>query len=560
LLLQAILQSLNSQPSGQKFCCTFLIQEGANKNHFQNYKFLKLKRHEVSCCKAGADVNLIPTFVGSLKIMAASFNTPVHTEDYPVVASDSLQKPETPNGKKFYLESYGCQMNISDSEIVASLLIGSGFSITMDPDNADVILLNTCAIREHAEQKVRQRLKAFKARKKSNPSLIVGMLGCMAERLKTKLLEEEKLVDLVAGPDAYRDLPSLISTVESGQKAVNVLLSREETYSDISPVRLGSNGVTAFISIMRGCDNMCSFCVVPFTRGRERSRNPFSIVTEAQQLFENGYREITLLGQNVDSYLWWGGGQKKDLQQQQVADALNHRLPEEEQKRFTTFADLLAMVAEINPLLRIRFSTSNPRDMTDAVLKVMARYENICKYIHLPVQSGSNEVLERMNRGYTREQYLDRIKAIRKFLPECSISTDIIAGFCDETEEQHQETLSLMNEVGFDFAYMFKYSERPGTAAAKKFNDNVSEQQKTKRLQEIIDLQMKLSLASNKADIGKTFEVLVEGNSKKSEQFYFGRNSQNKVVVFPKHNFKPGDYVMVKITHCTAATLRGIPV
>lgn len=492
--------------------------------------------------------------------MPENFSDSVIDETKQGAAYSNALKPVSPNGRKLYLESYGCQMNFSDSEIVASVLTGAGYSITTDHHSADVILLNTCAIRENAELRVRQRLNDFKARKKTNPSLIVGMLGCMAERLKSKLLEEEKLVDLVAGPDAYRDLPSLISTVDSGQKAVNVLLSREETYSDISPVRLASNGVTAFISIMRGCDNMCSFCVVPFTRGRERSRDPQSILSEARQLFENGYREITLLGQNVDSYLWWGGGQKKDLDEKTVSDALNHRLPEPEQQRFTTFADLLSLVAEINPKLRIRFSTSNPRDMTDAVLHVMAKYDNICKYIHLPVQSGSSTLLERMNRGYTREQYLDRIKSIKHILPGCGISTDLIAGFCGETEKQHCETISLMKEVAFDFAYMFKYSERPGTAAAKKFSDDIPDETKTKRLQEIIALQMQLSHVSNKADIGKTMEVLAEGVSKKSDQFLFGRNTQNKVVVFPKNSFRPGDYVTLKITGCTSATLTGIPV
>lgn len=503
---------------------------------------------------------LIFTFVNFFLKMTKNFLTPEIDESKQGTSFNDSLKPEKPNGRKLYLESYGCQMNFSDSEIVASVLTEAGYTITMDHLTADVILLNTCAIRENAELRVRQRLNDFKARKKSNPSLIVGMLGCMAERLKSKLLEEEKLVDLVAGPDAYRDLPALITTVDSGQKAVNVLLSREETYSDINPVRLGSNGITAFISIMRGCDNMCSFCVVPFTRGRERSRDPQSIVHEAKQLFDNGYREITLLGQNVDSYLWWGGGQKKDLEGTLVADALNHRLPETVQPRFTTFADLLELVAQINPKLRIRFSTSNPRDMTDAVLNVMAKYDNICKYIHLPVQSGSNAVLERMNRGYTREQYADRINSIKTILPGCGISTDIIAGFCGETDEQHQETLSLMRKSGFDFAYMFKYSERPGTAAAKKFTDDIPEEIKTKRLQEIIALQMQLSLISNQADVGKTMEVLIEGVSKKSDEQLFGRNTQNKVVVFPKLHFQPGEYVRIKITHCTAATLAGIPV
>ncbi|MFM2156674.1 MAG: (Dimethylallyl)adenosine tRNA methylthiotransferase MiaB, partial [Bacteroidota bacterium] len=377
------------------------------------------------------------------------------------------------NGKKLFLESYGCAMNFSDSEIIASILTGIGFQTTNKLEEANVVFLNTCAIRDNAENRVRQRLQDLKKSKKQNPGLIVGVLGCMAERLKTKLLEEEKLVDIVAGPDSYRDLPNLIEQVESGHKAVNVLLSREETYADISPVRLATNGVNAFVSIMRGCDNMCAFCVVPFTRGRERSRDPKSIVEESQQLFDQGYREITLLGQNVDSYLWWGGGQKKELPQETVHNALNHLLPEEEQANFTTFADLLEMVAKIHPDLRVRFSTSNPRDMTDAVLYVIAKYENLCKYIHLPVQAGSTSMLERMNRGYSREQYIERINSIRRIIPDCAISTDIIAGFCGETEEEHQATLSLMEWVNYDFAYMFKYSERPGTAAAKKMKDDI---------------------------------------------------------------------------------------
>ena len=386
------------------------------------------------------------------------------------------------NGKKLFLESYGCAMNFSDSEIIASILTGIGFQTTNTVEEADVVFLNTCAIRDNAENRVRQRLQDLKKSKKQNPGLIVGVLGCMAERLKTKLLEEEKLVDIVAGPDSYRDLPNLIEQVESGQKAVNVLLSREETYADISPVRLSTNGVNAFISIMRGCDNMCAFCVVPFTRGRERSRDPKSIVEEAVQLFEQGYREVTLLGQNVDSYLWWGGGQKKELPSEIVHQALNHLLPEEEQANFTTFADLLEMVAKVNPDLRVRFSTSNPRDMTDAVLYAIAKHENICKYIHLPVQAGSTSMLERMNRGYSREQYIARIESIRRILPDAAISTDIIAGFCGETDEEHQQTLSLMEWANYDFAYMFKYSERPGTAAAKKMQDDISEEVKSQRL------------------------------------------------------------------------------
>lgn len=460
-------------------------------------------------------------------------------------------------GKRLFLESYGCQMNFSDSEIVASILTGNGFATTADFREADVIFINTCAIRDNAEQKVRTRLQDFKRIKKENPALVVGVLGCMAERLKSKFLEEEKLVDIVAGPDAYRDLPALIQKVESGHKAINVLLSREETYADISPVRLGSNGVTAFISIMRGCDNMCSFCVVPFTRGRERSRDPESIVAEARALFEDGYREVTLLGQNVDSYLWWGGGQKKELDAQTVQDALRHRLPENEQKRFTTFADLLEMVASVHPDLRIRFSTSNPRDMTDAVLHAMARHENICKYIHLPVQSGNSRILEKMNRGYTREEYMQRVEAIRNILPDCGISTDIISGFCSETEEEHRDTLSLMKWAGYDFSYMFKYSERPGTAAEKKFEDDIPEEVKGRRLQEIVNLQQELSASKTHAAVGRTFRVLIEGVSKKSGEMLFGRNSQNTVVVFPAGDLKKGDYVNVKVNRCTATTLIG---
>ena len=468
-----------------------------------------------------------------------------------------VKESSIPAGKKFYLESYGCAMNFSDSEIIASIMIGMGFQTTSTTDDADVIFLNTCAIRDNAEQRIWARLKDFRQKKRKNPSLIVGVLGCMAERLKIELLEKEKLVDIVVGPDAYRDLPNLVSAAGSGQKAVNTLLSREETYGEISPVRLGSNGITAFISITRGCDNMCAFCVVPFTRGRERSRDPESIVNEARELFEQGYREVTLLGQNVDSYLWWGGGPKKDLPEDKAHAALSHKLPEEEQKQFTTFADLLDKVALVNKKLRIRFSTSNPRDMTDAVLYVMAQHENIAKYIHLPVQSGSTNVLEKMNSGYTRQQYMDRIESIRQILPGCALSTDIISGFCSETEEEHQETLSIMEWAGYDYAYMFKYSERPGTLAARKYADDVPEEVKSRRLTEIIDMQKKLSLISNKRDIGITVEVLVESNSKRSEDHLSGRSSEAKVVVFPRKNFKPGDYVRVKITDCTGGTLMG---
>ncbi len=464
------------------------------------------------------------------------------------------------NGKKMFLESYGCAMNFSDSEIIASILTGIGFQTTNSVEEADVVFLNTCAIRDNAENRVRQRLQDLKKSKKQNPGLIIGVLGCMAERLKTQLLEEEKLVDIVAGPDSYRDLPNLIEQVEGGQKAVNVLLSREETYADISPVRLSTNGVNAFISIMRGCDNMCAFCVVPFTRGRERSRDPKSIMAEAKQLYDQGYREVTLLGQNVDSYLWWGGGQKKELPSETVHKALNHLLPEEDQSNFTTFADLLELVAKIHPDLRVRFSTSNPRDMTDAVLYAIAKHENICKCIHLPVQAGSSSMLERMNRGYTRDQYIARIESIRKILPGCAISTDIIAGFCDETDEEHKETLSLMEWANYDFAYMYKYSERPGTAAAKKMTDNISEEIKSQRLSEIVELQQKMSAERTKRGLNKTHRVLVERLSKKSDDMLSGRTSQNIVIVFPKENYQPGEYVNVYADNCTKTTLIGFVV
>jgi tRNA-2-methylthio-N6-dimethylallyladenosine synthase len=452
------------------------------------------------------------------------------------------------NGKKLYVESYGCQMNFSDSEIVASVLIKDGFQTTKVMEEADVIMVNTCAIRDNAEQRVRGRLDEFRRVKKTNPDLVVGVMGCMAERLKTKLLDEDKLVDIVVGPDSYRDLPNLVRVAETGQKAVNVLLSRDETYADIAPVRLGGNGISAFISITRGCDNMCSFCVVPFTRGRERSRDPESIVNEARQLFEDGYREVTLLGQNVDSYLWGGGGLKKDI------------LAKGDLTGTVSFAELMERVAQVSPLLRVRFSTSHPKDMTDEVLHVMAKYPNVCSYIHLPVQSGNSRVLELMNRGYTREWYLQRIARIRELVPECGISTDIISGFCTETEEEHQETLSLIEAAQFDFAYMFKYSERPGTLATKKLEDDVPEDVKGRRLQEVIDLQMRLSEESNRRDIGKTFEVLIEGPSKKSPDFLQGRNTQNKVIVFPREHFEKGQYVNVLVQDCTSATLKGVAV
>lgn len=420
-------------------------------------------------------------------------------------------------------------MNFSDSEIVAAVIKEAGHNLCESPKLADVIFVNTCSIRENAELRVRNRIQEFKSLKKKNPSLIVGILGCMAERLKTQLLEEEQFVDIIAGPDAYRDLPKLISHVESGIKGVNVLLSHEETYSDLNPVRLDGKGVSAFISIMRGCQNFCTYCVVPYTRGKERSREARSIINEATLLFNQGYREITLLGQNVNSYKW----------------------------QEYTFADLLKEVAQINPLLRVRFATSHPKDMSDALIEAIATYPNICKSVHLPVQSGSTTVLARMNRKYTREAYLGRIHTIKNRIPDVSITTDIIAGFCGETEQDHIDTLSLMNEAGFDFAYMFKYSERPDTKAAKAYADDVPEEIKSKRLQEIINLQNKLSLKSNKNDLGKVFEILAEGPSKRSKDYFSGRNSQNKMVIFPAENIKSGQYVHVLITDCTSASLKG---
>jgi tRNA-2-methylthio-N6-dimethylallyladenosine synthase len=439
--------------------------------------------------------------------------------------------------KKFYIESYGCQMNFSDSEIVASILNGAGFGATRNVEEASLVLLNTCSIREKAEQTVRKRLQEFRKNKERNPAMLIGVLGCMAERLKANLLEEEKLVDLVVGPDAYRTLPGLIEEAEGGQKAVNVLLSRDETYADISPVRLDSNGVTAFISIMRGCNNMCSFCVVPFTRGRERSRDTASVVAEATELFNKGFREVTLLGQNVDSYNWYN-----DMNGETVS-----------------FADLLEKVALISPLLRVRFSTSHPKDITDDVLRIMARYDNICKYIHLPVQSGNTRILQLMNRTYTREWYMSKVDRIRELIPDCGISSDIIAGFCSETEEEHADTLSIMEYSRYDMSYMFFYSERPGTLAARRYPDDIPEQVKKRRLQEIVEVQNKLSAESNKKDIGKTFRVLIEGDSRRSSDDWMGRNSQNKVVVFPKENaaLKKGDYVDVLIHGSTQATLLG---
>ncbi len=458
-----------------------------------------------------------------------------------------IENGDIAKGRKLYIESYGCQMNFSDSEIVASIMNGEGFETTRNFEEADVVLLNTCSIRDKAEQTVRKRLEKFNAVKRSKPEMTVGVLGCMAERLKAKLLEEEKIVDLVAGPDAYRDLPNLIKEVDSGRDAVNVILSKEETYADVTPVRMGGNGITAFVSITRGCDNMCTFCVVPFTRGRERSRNPQSIVQEAMDLWSNGYKEITLLGQNVDSYLWYGGGLKKDFEKaSDIAKA-----------SATNFSQLMAMVAEAVPNMRIRFSTSNPQDMTDDVLHVMAKYDNICNYIHLPVQSGSSRVLKEMNRGHNREEYFELIERVRKIIPDCGISMDMITGFPTETEEEHKETLSLMEYVKYDFGYMFKYSERPGTMAARKLEDDIPEEVKSRRLTEIVDLQQQHSAYRTKEHIGRVEEVLIEGTSKKSAEEWYGRNSQNTVVVFPKENYQPGDFVNVEITNCTAATLIG---
>lgn len=452
----------------------------------------------------------------------------------------------TGKNRKLYIESYGCQMNFADSEIVASILEKEGYDTTSDLTIADVVFLNTCSIREKAEQTVRNRLTHFTSLKRRKPDLVIGVLGCMAERLKSKLLDEEKIVDLVAGPDSYRDLPRLIAQVDDGHKAVNTFLSREETYADISPVRLNSNGISAFISIMRGCDNMCTFCVVPFTRGRERSRDPRSVVAEAANLFDKGYREVTLLGQNVDSYKWSEEENNKARLEKTGAD------------RIVTFAGLLERVAAIHPDLRVRFSTSHPKDITDDVLHTMARYDNLCKYIHLPVQSGNSRILEMMNRGYTREWYLDKIHRIREILGEdCGISSDMITGFCSESESDHADTLSLMDVVKFDYAYMFYYSERPGTLAEKRFTDDVSLEIKKRRLSEVIDRQTKHSLERNKMDLGRTYKVLVEGPSKKSAAWFQGRNSANKVIVFPRENLVKGQYVNVRVDQCTGGTLIG---
>ncbi len=463
---------------------------------------------------------------------------------------ETSKEENTGKKKKLYIESYGCQMNFADSEVVSSIMKDNGYDTTSDFETADVIFLNTCSIREKAELTVRRRLGQFNKVKKRNPDMTIGVLGCMAERLKEQLLEEEKIVDVVVGPDAYRDLPNLVQTAESGQKAVNTFLSREETYADISPVRLNSNGVSAFISIMRGCDNMCSFCVVPFTRGRERSRDPYSIVKEAEDLFDQGYKEVTLLGQNVDSYKWSEDENNKAW--------LEKKEKKGEEVQVVNFANLIEMVAKIAPDLRVRFSTSHPKDITDEVLHTMKRYDNICKCLHLPAQSGNSRVLDLMNRTYTREWYINRVDAVREILgQECAITSDMIAGFCSETEEEHQETLTLMDYVKYDFSYMFFYSERPGTLAAKKFEDDIPLEVKKRRLQEIINKQQATSLERNKLDLGKIQTVLIEGTSKRSEEQLQGRTTANKVVIFPKEGFKKGQYVNVLIEDCSTATLFG---
>ena len=441
---------------------------------------------------------------------------------------------EERNKQKVFIETYGCQMNFSDSEIVGSILSNNEYTLTTDINEADYILINTCAIRDNAEQRIRKRLKELKALQRKRSWLKIGVLGCMAERLKDQLMEEEDNVNLVVGPDAYRSLPQMLKEVESGAKAANVILSEEETYAEIDPVRLGSNGISAFISIMRGCENFCAYCVVPYTRGRERSRDPKTIVAEAKRLFENGYKEVTLLGQNVNSYKWTDDGDNVD------------------------FPELMKRVAEISPMLRVRYSTSHPKDLSDKLLEVMAAYDNICKCIHLPVQSGSSRMLKLMNRKYTVEWYMDRINAIRRYMPDCAITTDVIAGFCGETEDDHKQTLDLFGKVGYDYAFMFKYSMRPNTYAHKYLKDDVSEEEKTRRLEEIIALQGQLSLASYQKDVGKTFEVLIEGVSKRNKEQLFGRNSQNKVIVFDRGNHQPGEYVKVKVLKCTSATLIGV--
>lgn len=451
------------------------------------------------------------------------------------------------NTRKLFIESYGCQMNFSDSEIVASILSNEGFNTTNKLEEADLVLVNTCSIRDKAEQTVRKRLTHYNAVKKINPKMKIGVLGCMAERLKEKFLEEEKIVDMVVGPDAYKDLPNLLSEIDEGRNAVNVILSKDETYADVSPVRLNSNGVTAFVSITRGCDNMCTFCVVPFTRGRERSRDPQSVIEEINDLWNKGYKEVTLLGQNVDSYLWYGGGLKKDFIKAmdiQRATAVN-------------FSQLLDLCAKAQPKMRFRFSTSNPQDLTIDVVEVMAKHNNICNHIHLPVQSGSNRILKLMNRQHTREEYFALIDNIKSLIPDCAISQDMIAGFPTETEQDHKDTLSLMEYVKYDFGYMFAYSERPGTLAGRKMEDDIPAEIKQRRLSEIIQLQRKHSLYRTQQHLGKIEEVLIEKTSKKSEEHWAGRNSANTMVVFPKENYKVGDFVNVKINDCTSATLIG---
>jgi len=468
----------------------------------------------------------------------------------PAIQGTALKENKTPSSsKKLYVESYGCAMNFSDSEVVAAILAKEGFQTTQELEGADLVLINTCSIRDKAEQTVRKRLEKFQAVKRSHPQMKVGVLGCMAERLKKKLLEESKIVDMVVGPDAYKDIPNLLKEVEAGREAVNVILSKEETYGDISPVRLATNRITAFVSITRGCDNMCTFCVVPFTRGRERSRDPQSILQEISDLWEAGYKEITLLGQNVDSYLWYGGGLKKDFS----------KASEMEQATAMNFSELLAKVATTFPQMRIRFSTSNPQDMTLEVVKTMAKFPNICKHIHLPVQSGSNSILKAMNRQHTREEYMALVDHIKAIIPDCVISQDMIIGFPNETLQDHQDTMSLMEYIKYDFGYMYKYSDRPGTAAGKNLEDNIPEATKASRLAEIVALQRKHSALNTQSRVGKIEQVLVEGISKKSTQELMGRNQYNAVVVFPKENYAIGDLVNVLITDCTSGTLIGVP-
>ena len=458
-----------------------------------------------------------------------------------------FDKSEKAISKNLFIESYGCQMNFADSEIVASILSKNGYQITDDKESADLILVNTCSIRDKAEQTVRKRLKVFNSLRQKNKGLKIGVLGCMAERLKHKFLEEEKMVDLVVGPDAYKDLPNLLKDLEQGREAVNVILSKEETYGDISPVRLATNGVSAFVTITRGCDNMCTFCVVPFTRGRERSRDPKSIIYEVNDLAKKGYKEITLLGQNVDSYLWFGGGAKKDFD----------KATQLQQKTAVNFSMLLDLVASEQPKIRIRFSTSNPQDMSLDVIHTMAKHKNICKSIHLPIQSGSNNILKKMNRQHTREEYFELIDNIKKLIPDCGISHDMITGFPTETDQDHQDTLDLMRHIKYDYGFMFAYSERPGTLAARKIKDNIPEALKKKRLEEIIDLQREHSNYRTNQFLGKIVTVLIEKASKKSSDFWSGRTTQNTVVVFPKQNYKVGDFVNVSIENCTSATLIG---